>query len=139
DRQRLTDVIVNSTGELRRSWLLRHPLVGAIAIQKALGGCRAEPPASWCYGGGSQQVQEFASSPEAMTRTVSELGAFFAVAEGGCATPTTTTTLPRSRCTCPDGSACDPATQGACGSCSGIGGLCYVGAQASCHSDGDCG
>ena len=72
--------IVASTGRLRRSWLLRHPAVGMLLVERNVtqeclessSSCRSNPPV-WCFRKRWPETAAFAADCAASLRSVSDL------------------------------------------------------------------
>ena len=82
------DAIVDSSGALRRSWLLRHPAVGLVLVTRDAGHECIDAAKSWCYGTGWDQTRWFAPSRDAALETIAQIEQYFAT----CTPPTSTTT-----------------------------------------------
>lgn len=79
---RTRQAIVDSTGTLRRSWLLRDPAI-AIALQAPfVEACLRSGAPSWCYGGWDT-ARTYASSPERIRQVIAELEARYAKTASG--------------------------------------------------------
>ena len=77
--------IVASTGYLRRSWLLRHPVVGTYLEEPVITAECINASISWCYGTGWPETQAFAPTRQAALQSVSDLAGIFASFLGGSA------------------------------------------------------
>ncbi|HEV2201437.1 MAG TPA: hypothetical protein VGR73_16585 [Bryobacteraceae bacterium] len=69
--------IVASTGDLRKSWLLRHPVVGLTLVERNVTAECIETSSSFCYGTGWLQTKDFAPTRDAAMRSISDLAAIF--------------------------------------------------------------
>lgn len=67
--------ILASSGLLRRSWLLRHPVVGLALVQRdASAECFSQSePKSWCFGTGWDQSRWYAANAAAGQQSVADL------------------------------------------------------------------
>jgi len=69
--------IIASDGDLKKSWLLRHPVVG-FTLQEPI--VRAEcinASRSWCYGGGWTESRDFAPTRDAALASIEDLKCAF--------------------------------------------------------------
>ncbi|MEK6283988.1 MAG: hypothetical protein AABN95_26865 [Acidobacteriota bacterium] len=73
--------IVNSTGVLRKSWLLRHPVVGLTLVERDVTTECIEGARSWCYATGYSkpwpQITKYAPTREAALQSVADLATLF--------------------------------------------------------------
>jgi len=67
------DAIVGSTGCLRKSWLMRHPVVGFYFVNKDVQPCFGITRPKWCDDGN----RTFGGNEDTMNKTVTVLEAFF--------------------------------------------------------------
>jgi probable HAF family extracellular repeat protein len=69
--------ILSTTGVLRRSWLLRHPVVGLTLVERNVTTECIDGAQPWCYGTGWPETSKYASTKPAALQSVSDLAAFF--------------------------------------------------------------
>ena len=69
--------IVASTGYLRRSWLLRHPVVGMYLEEPTVTAECIDSTRSWCYGTGWKDTQDYAPTQQAAFQSIADLAAIF--------------------------------------------------------------
>ena len=77
--------IVASTGYLRRSWLLRHPVVGMYLEEQAVTAECINDSKSWCYGTGWAATQLYAPTRQAAFQSISDIAAIFTTGVGSSA------------------------------------------------------
>ncbi len=81
--------IIASSGDLRRSWLLRDPAVDLTLVERNVVDECINASKSWCYGVGWFQTKEYAPNRPAAMRSIDDLAAI-----SRAITPTPTTTPP---------------------------------------------
>lgn len=69
--------IVTSSGDLRKSWLLRHPVVGLTLVEINVTNECVNDDRSWCYGTGWKETKDYAPSRDAALRSISDLAGIF--------------------------------------------------------------
>lgn len=70
--------IVNSTGRVKRSWLLRNPLVGFLLVERLE--VRAEcliDKKKWCFSGNYPAAKNFSHTEKGMRRSIADLKKYF--------------------------------------------------------------
>lgn len=72
-RQGTGAAILASSGDLRKSWLLRHPVVGLTLVDinvtaECISGAR-----SFCYGTGWSQTKKYAPTRDAAMRSIADV------------------------------------------------------------------
>lgn len=75
---RLHDRVVRSQGRVRRSWLLRNPLIGFLLVhdQEVVKECLIQHK-KWCTGSSYDEAKKFARNSAAMRQAIADLEAIF--------------------------------------------------------------
>ena len=81
--------IIASSGDLRKSWLLRDPTIGLTLVERNVVNECINGSKSWCYGTAWSQTNKYAPNRSAAMQSISDLTAIFEAI-----TPTPTTTPP---------------------------------------------
>lgn len=70
------DAVVNSTGTLRRSWLLRNSAIGFVTEAPVVEGECIDDSRAWCYGTGWSASANFAPNRTGALRAIDDVRAF---------------------------------------------------------------
>jgi Concanavalin A-like lectin/glucanases superfamily len=65
--------IVSSTGTLRKSWLLRHPVVGITLVERNVTAECIDSAHSYCYGSGWKETADYAPTRDEAFRSIADL------------------------------------------------------------------
>lgn len=70
--------IISSTGRVKRSWLLRNPLVGFLLVEKqeVKGECLTDKK-KWCFSGSFPAAKKFSGSVKGMNKSIADLKRYF--------------------------------------------------------------
>lgn len=70
--------IVSSTGRVKRSWLLRNPLVGFLLVEKleVYGECLKDKK-KWCFNGNYPAAKNFSRTEKGMRQAIADLKRYF--------------------------------------------------------------
>ncbi|HSD90598.1 MAG TPA: hypothetical protein VLB44_23900, partial [Kofleriaceae bacterium] len=111
------NAIVNSTGSLEKSWLLRRSAIGFTAVERneVVTEC-INGSLSWCYGTSWDTTRWYAPNKTAALRAIGDIESLLDALSGGAGTTQSTSWI---------GSSC--ASDGDCGfSVAGVSGFCFI-------------
>ncbi len=73
--------ILASTGRVRRSWLMRNPLLGMLLVKTEVVDECLNGTKRWCFAGDYPEARKFSGSRSRMLRSIQELEAYFSSSE----------------------------------------------------------
>jgi hypothetical protein len=71
--------IVSSEDDLRKSWLLRHPVVGFTLVEQNVTDECIDAAMPWCYGTGWKETEKYAPAREGALQSIADLTTIFSI------------------------------------------------------------